>query len=306
MNGLALCAGIGGLELGVGLAVPEFRTVCYVEGEAYAASILAARMAEGCLAQAPIWDDLRTFDGRPWRGVVDILTAGYPCQPFSLAGKRRGVDDERHLWPDIARVIEECEPELVFCENVSGHLSKGFDVVVKDMEDLGYRVAAGVFTAWAVGAPHVRERLFWLATNSDCSEVRLQRWGQGRACGAREGLPGCDGATRDASNSDGRRYGIRERGWKVAAKEPLAGVGRSADTDGQRQQQQEGLLCNERRRSEDSCWRPTQPPVCGADDAAPCRVDRLRALGNAVVPAVAARAFRELVNDLTLHMMGRL
>lgn len=94
---LSLCAGVGGLDLGVRLAEPAARTVCFVEIEAYACAILAARMAENALDPAPVWTNLRTFDGKPWRGTVDCITAGYPCQPFSVAGKQRGAEDpSRH------------------------------------------------------------------------------------------------------------------------------------------------------------------------------------------------------------------
>ena len=98
MNVLALCAGAGGLELGLKLAEPTATLVCAVEGEAYVASLLVAHMEAGRLDPAPVWSDVRTFDGTSWRGTVDCITAGYPCQPFSIAGKKRAADDPRHLW----------------------------------------------------------------------------------------------------------------------------------------------------------------------------------------------------------------
>src|SRR5690606_19161558 len=101
--------------------------------------------------------------GRPWRGAVDIVTAGYPCQPFSVAGKRRGADDPRHLWPHVARIIGEIKPPFVFLENVAHHLRLGFPEVAAGLVGMGYRLAAGLFTAAEVGAPHRRERLFILA-----------------------------------------------------------------------------------------------------------------------------------------------
>ena len=174
INVLSLCSGYGGLDLGLDIATGgATRTVCYVEREAFAAAILAARMEEKALDAAPVWSDLRTFDGRPWRGVVDCITGGYPCQPFSFAGKRLGEHDERHLWPDIARIIGEIEPGIVFFENVAGHLTLGFDVVRADLERLGYRVAAGLFSAAEVGAGHRRERLFILGV-ADNKGDRLQ------------------------------------------------------------------------------------------------------------------------------------
>nr|WP_246588121.1 DNA cytosine methyltransferase [Paracoccus bogoriensis] len=115
------------------------------------------------LDRAPVWDDVATFDGHPWRGAVDIVTAGYPCQPFSVAGKRRGTADARHLWPHVARIIGEVAPPFVFLENVAHHLRLGFPEVASGLVGMGYCLAAGLFTAAEVGAPHKRERLFILA-----------------------------------------------------------------------------------------------------------------------------------------------
>ena len=162
-RGLALCAGAGGLELGLSLALPGYRAVCWVERDAYAASSLVARMEEAALDDAPVWSDLAAFDGRPWRGAVDIVTAGWPCQPFSVSGKRRGSADERHLWPHVRRVLVETGAPLLFAENVPGHVSLGLDVVRADLQDLGYDVEAGLFSAAETDAPHERRRLFLLA-----------------------------------------------------------------------------------------------------------------------------------------------
>lgn len=163
MNGMALCAGDGGLELGIGLAVPEYRCVVAVEGEAHAAATLVRRMAQAALDDCPLWDDARTFDGRPWRPVVDIVSGGYPCQGESVAGKRGGKHDPRWLWPSFRRIVGEVEPEWCFFENVPGHLSLGFEAVADDLRAMGYAVAAGLFTAEEVGATHRRERVFILA-----------------------------------------------------------------------------------------------------------------------------------------------
>jgi len=246
MNGLALCAGVGGLELGIKLAGPGYRTVCYVEGEAYAASILVSRMEDQTLDTAPIWSDLRSFDGRPWRGLVDIITAGYPCQPFSAAGKRRGADDPRHLWPEVARIIAETGPALVFCENVGAHLSLGFEQVSEDMESLGYRVAAGVFTAWAIGAPHIRERLFWLATYTDVCHGDDPGHGASALCGGRP--------------------------------EAASLSGLPADPDCPRQPQSQGgepnIWRRPGRRTGTWDWREAPPAVCGVDDGVACELDQ--------------------------------
>lgn len=167
LHGLSLCAGAGGIDLGLTIACPGYRTVCYVERESYAAATLVARMEDKALDCAPVWDDVATFDGRPWRGTVDILLGGYPCQPFSVAGKRKGAQDPRHLWPHFARIIGECQPEWVFLENVANHLNLGYREVRCELESLGYGVTEGLFTAAEVGAPHKRQRLFVLA-HAEC------------------------------------------------------------------------------------------------------------------------------------------
>jgi len=161
--GLSLCAGAGGLDLGLHIAVTGYRTVGYVEREACAAATLVARMEDAALDCAPVWDNVADFDGKPWRGVVDIIHGGYPCQPFSVAGRKLGDKDPRHLWPHIARIVREVEPPVCFFENVGGHLRLGFEQVHDDLRSMGYRVKAGLFTAEEIGAPHKRERLFILA-----------------------------------------------------------------------------------------------------------------------------------------------
>lgn len=195
-NILSLCTGVGGLDAGVHLACRNARTVGYVEIEAYACAVLEARMAEQALDEAPVFTNLRAFDGKPWRGVVDCIVGGYPCQPFSHAGKRAGDDDPRHLWPDIARLVREVEPGRVFFENVAGHLSLGFREVGEGLQAMGYRVAAGIFSAAEVGASHRRERLFIMADLDDtqCAERRSVSG----PCGDN----GQDGNTRRQEGSD--------------------------------------------------------------------------------------------------------
>jgi DNA (cytosine-5)-methyltransferase 1 len=182
---LSLCSGGGGLELGVHLAGRLLgfrpRVLCYVERELFAASILAQRMEEGHLAPAPIWSDLKTFADGPARdlGNVDLVIGGYPCQPFSAAGKREGVEDERHLWPHILGILATVRPVWCFFENVEGHLSLGFREVVASLHDLGYVVEAGLFSAEEVGAPHRRKRLFILAHDAGKS-AGISQGGNGR------------------------------------------------------------------------------------------------------------------------------
>ena len=125
---------------------------------------------------APIWSDLKTFPWAEFRGKVDILTGGYPCQPFSAAGKRAGKDDPRHLWPWIADGIRLLQPRCCFFENVEGHITLGLSTVISDLEELGYRTTWGIFSASEVGAPHQRKRVFILAHNQRERIEKLHRW----------------------------------------------------------------------------------------------------------------------------------
>lgn len=169
-----------GLGVHAALGFDRVRTICYVEQESRAAANLVARMEDKTLDSAPIWDDVKTMCDPKFLEYVQqfrplILCAGYPCQPFSAAGKRRGEEDPRHIWPWLFRFIEKAQPECVFFENVAGHLSMGLGSVLRDLEGAGYSVATGLFTASEVGASHRRQRLFILGYSTP-----VQR-----------GVPGC-------------------------------------------------------------------------------------------------------------------
>lgn len=184
---LELCAGYGGFSLALqDVAQP----ICYIERDSYAASVLASHIKAGRLHDAPIWDDVDTFDGRPWRGLVDIVAGGIPCQPFSAAGKQLGVDDDRWLWPSIARLLAEVEPRYVFLENVPQLVRHGLPEVLADLARLGFDAEWGLLSAAAVGAPHRRER-FWLLGHAE--NDRLQEgWEQSRV--GRRDVDGPSGA----------------------------------------------------------------------------------------------------------------
>jgi DNA (cytosine-5)-methyltransferase 1 len=162
LNVLSICSGIGGLDLFARSL--GWRTVAYVEKDEYRQAVLHARMRDGRLDRAPIWPDLRTFDGLEWRGLVDAVVGGFPCQPFSKAGSRRRENDSRNLWPDVARVISEVRPLGAFLENVPGLLHAPYwGTILGDLAGLGYDVRWDLVEAAAAGAPHRRERLWFLA-----------------------------------------------------------------------------------------------------------------------------------------------
>jgi DNA (cytosine-5)-methyltransferase 1 len=166
------------------LAMPNARVVCYVENEAFACETLASKMETGFMDQAPIWTNLRTFDGKSWRGIVDCIIGGYPCQPFSLAGRQKGEHDTRHLWPCILGLIKEINPSFVFFENVSNHLQIGYETVRRELQETGYLVEQGIFSASEVGATHLRKRLFILGCRPEyvekmCHLLCGRYWKQG-------------------------------------------------------------------------------------------------------------------------------
>ena len=164
MNELALFAGAGGGILGGHLL--GWRTVCAVEWEPYAASVLVARQNDGVLPPFPIWDDVQTFDGRPWQGIVDVVSGGFPCQDISAAGKGAGIDGEQSgMWREMARIIHEVRPRFVFLENSPMLTSRGLGTVLGDLASMGFDARWGVLGAADVGAPHLRERI-WIVANS--------------------------------------------------------------------------------------------------------------------------------------------
>ncbi|MAU52247.1 MAG: DNA methyltransferase [Roseovarius sp.] len=305
--GLSLCSGAGGLDLGLHLACPGYRTVGHVERDAYAAAILVARMEDAALDPAPVWDDVGTFDGRPWRGAVDIVTAGYPCQPFSVAGKRQGAEDPRHLWPHVARIVSEVEPPFVFLENVAHHLRLGFPEVAGGLVNMGYRLAAGLFTAAEVGAPHKRERLFILAHREGCELADPARL-LGDTLEWREP----DGTAAALADADGERWPQAECGQAQGGRsdrgEPDVDDANSAGSQGRGDEPCE-------HAGERPAWPPgprdadgwreflrhapdLEPSICRGSDGLAHRVDRLRLCGNGVVPLVAAHALRTLAAEL--------
>lgn len=150
------------------------KVVCYVEWEDYCIDVMKARIRDGVMDDAAIWTDARTFDPKPWRGLVDAISAGYPCQPFSVAGRRQAGDDTRNGWPATIRVIEGVRPLHAYLENVPGLLSGGhgyFATVLADLARAGYHLRWDCLPACAVGAPHQRDRLWHVAVDASRSEA---------------------------------------------------------------------------------------------------------------------------------------
>lgn len=323
LNIISLCTGGGGLDLAVELAIPDARTVCMVEREAFAVAQLVSAMEAGHMAPAPIWSDARTFDGRPWRGLVDGLIGGIPCQPHSLAGKRLGQEDERDLWSVARRIIVQSGAWFVLIENVRGILSSGgAERVWRDFQRLGFSVEGGLFTASEVGAPHERERLFVLAVADTSSKRRLTGWSD-NGCNDRRVIDATGqppvahttGAGRQGREPTGfvrqgrqdatvKRGGgalentPRHRGRKGGAVAKIRGLASGGNID------RAGLFPP--RPHDLDGWRRAlaaspqlEPAFCRMADGLAtrmdiARVDRLRMLGNGVVPLEGAYALRTL------------
>ncbi len=316
MRVLSLFTGIGGLDLGIKIAAPAARTVCCVERDAYCRRVLAARMADGSLDACPIWGDITTFDGRPWRGCVDLIAGGFPCQDLSLAGRRAGIQrgNRSGLWYEFARIIGEVGPRYVFVENVAALVNGGLDLVLGSLADLGYDAVWGVVSAADVGAPHLRKRLFLLA--------HARRGGdhaqQPEPLSGRVGAPGVSRAGGDLADAESLGRELRPAAGGRPGR-PAGGGGPVGEPTGPRleeRQRQSGDGGEELAAplgaglfppgpGDPAGWREflaacpqAEPAVCRDAARAPHRVDRLRALGNSVVPLQAAAAFTLLARRL--------
>lgn len=238
---LSLFSGYGGFSLGLRLALPDVRTVGYVEIDSYCQKIIQARIKDGVLDDAPIFGDICSFRGYEYTGLVSLISAGFPCQPHSVAGPRRGNADERNLWPETLRVIREVGPRWVLLENVPGILGNGYGgTVVGQLSEIGYDCVWDCISAAEAGAPHRRKR-WWCLAYPNGLHLRLQ--------------PG--------------------REWGPSGEEAV--LTPDVGKDGNMAESTSGN------------WWATEPGVCRVADGVAKRMDRLKALGNGIVPAVVRR-----------------
>ncbi|WP_413541812.1 DNA cytosine methyltransferase [Chromobacterium violaceum] len=269
LNELALFAGAGGGILGGHLL--GWRTVCAVEWEPYAAAVLAARQNDGLLPPFPIWDDVRTFDGRPWRGLVDVVSGGFPCQDISAAGRGAGIEGERSgLWAEMARIIGEVQPRFVLLENSPLLVGRGLALVVGDLAQMGFDAEWACLSASDLGAPHKRDRI-WLAAVANRGRGRCDRAGGGQV--EQPGRAEAERASEAVADADR----LRQQGDAARfvdpedRRQPGAGPARPCG---------DGF----------GPW-PAEPGMGRVVDGLAHRVDRIKALGNGQVPRVAAAAF---------------
>jgi DNA (cytosine-5)-methyltransferase 1 len=315
---LALFAGAGGGILGGHLL--GWRTVCAVEWEPYPACVLAARQNDGILPPFPIWDEVQTFDGKPWRGIVDVVSGGFPCQDISSAGKGAGITGERSgLWKEFARIIGEVRPRFVFVENSPMLTIRGLGVVLGDLSSMGFDAKWGVISAADCGAPHERQRI-WIVANAKgeryrsrgeardipCSDGRQDGQMRSVACSASEQPKNVADTAQLQRNGINDHAGISMESGQVPKSGNDSWPSHLANTTSKRQQRQGqswfGCDPAEKRQGETDhafakrvghIWG-IESPVGRVADGVAARVDRLKAIGNGQVPVCAATAFKLL------------
>lgn len=327
INHLSLCSGYEGIGSGLSRVLPTLRNIAYVEREGFPAANLVAKMEAGALAPAPVHTDVKTFPFAEFRGCVDILSGGFPCQPFSSAGKRKGVEDPRHLFPYIAEGIRECQPSIVFLENVEGILScrtgdgePVLQYVLRTLEGMGYRATAGVFSATEVGAPHQRKRVYILGYAEHDRPDASSSVEDSISQLANRNNTGLEGHHLDSTSEQGEpiqadtwatggtRWPSRPSEEQHDWEEPRVTVANTESQQGTAQdhrgescvpgEQEEGKLGGGDSGSLRQGSGATQSRLGGKSNGASKRVDRLRLLGNGVVPQTATKAFVTLLNRI--------
>lgn len=326
MNELHLFAGAGGGIYGGQLL--GHTTVCAVEIESYCRQVMHQRQRDGVFPRFPIWDDVTTFDGRPWKGSVDIVAGGFPCQDISAAGKGAGLAGKRSgLWAEFARIIGEIQPRFAFIENSPLLRTRGLVTVLQDLAQMGYDARWCVLGAWHAGAHHKRDRM-WILAYPDSITIRKQQRGSSRESGGKSTKPelyseneqladtytpglerskcsrGADSERRQVE--DGPTTKRRSVWWHQDPAE-------MADAEHQRRERckssarrretlfKDGSLTgrnseNELHQSEES--RPAQPILGRVANGVANRRKRLAAIGNGQVPQCAAMAFNILSKEL--------
>jgi DNA (cytosine-5)-methyltransferase 1 len=283
MNGLDLFSGSGGITL----AIKDYvRPIAYCEIDKYCQAVLLSRMVDGLLPEAPIWDDIQTLQANEFpSGAIDIIYGGFPCQDISVAGRGKGLGGKRSgLFFEIIRLAKEIKPKFVFLENVPAIRTRGLDTVIQEFTEIGYDLRWTMLSAKAVGAPHKRDRWFMLAARRSTYGSNTEH--NGRYGSALTGSPGetiCDNAEGQDCTSE------------------FEGVGSSdllAYTMRERLQGQREISSGVSEKYNDTCdnsWWEVEPSVGRVVDGCPARVDRIKTLGNGVVPLQVKIAFEYLI-----------
>ena len=281
MNELALFAGAGGGILGGKLL--GWRTVCAVEWEPYPASILVARQNDKVLETFPIWDDVQTFDGKPWSGIVDVVSGGFPCQDISAAGKGAGIEGERSsMWKHMARIIGEVRPQYVFVENSPMLTTRGIHVVLGDLAQMGFDAEWGIISAADAGANHLRKRIWIVARQMGHTH--------------HDGQPAAEITGSIAERGNNHSTQQIEADKSAGSGEQYAELAHSNHErlQGQERRWTAGAQGQPKGYASERSWWQSEPDVGRVADGVASRVDRLTAIGNGQVPLCAATAWRIL------------
>jgi DNA (cytosine-5)-methyltransferase 1 len=301
LNTFHLFAGAGGGILADLLLGHNPIGACEIEP--YPRDVLLARQRDGILPNFPIWDDVCTLDGTPWRGTVDVLCGGFPCQDISAAGKGAGITGERSgLWKEYARLIGEMRPRFVFAENSPLLRTRGLGVVLEDLAALGYNARWGVLGARDVGAPHKRDRMWVLAytnNNGNSPTKESKSIAQGSNSGTSRPKQTIEPSGLCASRTDGSMEGSPEE-LAYAMHQGLQGDEYARGLDSQGRQESDGSTseCGGLWWHTDPAESPTEPVVGRVANGVANRVDRLKAIGNGQVSQCAAMAFSILSGGL--------
>ena len=290
LNTFHLFAGAGGGILADLLLGHNPIGACEIEP--YPRDVLLARQRDGILPAFPIWDDVCTLDGTPWRGTVDVLCGGFPCQDISAAGKGAGITGERSgLWKEYARLIGEMRPRFVFAENSPLLRTRGLGVVLEDLASLGYNARWGVLGARDVGAPHKRDRMWVLAYANNSGKHRFDELRDDKKRSQEsekwKGVKGAEFSEKGSGMAYTMHAGLQ--GGEYA---------RGSDSQGRKESDGSTSQCGSLWWHTDPAEGTVEPIVGRVVDGVANRVDRLKAIGNGQVPQCAAMAFSILSEGL--------
>lgn len=282
---LDLFSGIGGFSLGLERS-GGFVTSAFCEIDPFCQKILKKHWPD-----VPIFDDIKGLNCHEL-GKIDVITGGYPCQPFSVAGKQKGHEDDRHLWPSMFEIIAQCRPSWVICENVYGHVKLGLDAVLFDLESEGYATATFVVPAVAVDAPHRRDRL-WIVAHSSL-EGRQQKPRRSHGDEEKDEGRSEENDNKLASYGKGNKSGEMPGTMANTKGEQSVSYNYGAESGHSGESKQGKFRGSDSGSLRAWSW-PAEPAVGRVADGIPRRVDRLRALGNAVVPQIVERIGRSIL-----------
>jgi len=284
MNHLDLFSGIGGFSLG--LEKVGFKTIAFCEREEYCRMLLQKHWKG-----VKIYNDIKKLEAKDIKEPVDILTGGFPCQPYSVAGKQKGTNDDRYLWPEMFRVIKEVKPTFIVAENVRGliNIQDGmvFETVCSDLESEGFEIQTFIIPAAGVGAPHKRERV-WIVGYSKYNgslTSKIERRDNKINDRAEEG----ENTTLqpERTSRSGNNVTMENSGCELYERSSIRGK----DEDETRKE-----ITNQHQRSSSTSWRSWEfePDVGRVANGVPGRAHRLRGLGNAIIPKIAEEIGRSI------------